>query len=691
MHRSFLKILLPVLLSAVPVFTASADTARVVNAASLAGTSVAPGAIVSIFGGGFTNTVAGVSDPAHPPVSLGGVSVTIGGVAAQLFYVSPTQINAVVSPSTPTGVQSVVITSSTGTTTTSVTIDANAPPGIFSLSATGTRDGAIIDALTYHIGAFSTRTGTASTFLSIFATGGNFATPPIVTIGGVTVPVTFAGPAPCCVGLQQINIQLPDSLAGAGRVPVTIQAGGQVSNVVEVVLLPRHGEGESDSDKDNETRSRELAEMAAIPGTSLILVADENDDVVRVLDVSKRAIVKVIALPGGSQPIAIAVNAAGTLAVVAERNTGKVAVIDLGTLMVTAQIPTGGGPVAVSIVGNKAIVVNEDADTVTVVDLTTKTAVVTVLVGTGPRAVASDGNGHLFITNENAGTLSVLDLGSNTITRTITLPGGARPNSIQILTGGLFAVVTDRATSSGNVWIVNLTTGVTTSVPVNAAHAGGTDAVVLVGNTAYIANQTGGSVSVVPIHADGTLGAITTIKVDIGARALAVDTKDNILAVTNEGSGVIVLIDLSTGQILGRVNAVKSQEANDDGDDDHSDHDGAFNQPQITSITPSTGKANTTFTITVNGTNLTGATGLIFVDPALLPGKHHGQGQPAWLAGDPAYTVTNLAVNSGGTQLTATVAVAPSAVAGTRLVRVITPNGDSSGALLPADTFTLTP
>ncbi|HCC56293.1 MAG TPA: hypothetical protein DEQ47_03360 [Solibacterales bacterium] len=692
MHRGFLKILLPVLLSTVPVFTAAADTARVVNAASLAGTSVAPGAIVSIFGTGFTRTVAAVSDPANPPTTLGGVSVTIGGVPAKLFYVSPTQINAVVSPSTPAGVQQVVITSASGTTTTSVTIDVNAPPGIFSLTATGTRDGAIIDALTYHIGAFSTRTGTASTFLSIFTTGGNFATPPIVTIGGVNVPVTYAGPAPCCTGLQQINIQLPDSLAGAGRVAVTIQAGGQVSNVVEVVLLPQHGQGESASDQDNETRSRELAEMAAVPGTSLILVADENDDVVRVLDVSKRSIVNVISLPSGSQPISIAVNAAGTMAVVAERNTGNVALIDLSTMMVTAQISTGGGPVAISIVGTKAIVVNGDADTVTVVDLATKAAIMTVAVGSGPRGVASDGSGHLFITNENAGTISVLDLGSNTITRTITLPNGARPDSIQILTGGLFAVVTDRATSGGNVWIVNLTTGTTTSVPVNADHSGGTSDVVLVGSTAYIADQTGGRVSVVPIHADGTVGAITTIKVDIGARAIAVDTKDNILAVTNEGSGVIVLIDLSTGQIITRVNAIKSQGSGDDGEDDHSDHDGAFNQPQIASITPLTGHANTTFTITVNGSNLTGATGLIFVDPALLPGKGHGKGQgnPAFLVADPAYTVTNIAVNSGGTQLTATVAISASAAAGTRLVRVITPNGDSPAALVPADTFTLT-
>lgn len=697
MHRGFLRLLLPVLLAAFPVFTAAAapsDTVRVLNAASLAGTAVAPGAIVSIFGTGFTNTVAGISDPAHPPTTLGGVTVTIAGLPAQLFYVSPTQINAVVSAAAPPGVQTVVITSPTGTTTASVTIDVNAPPGIFSLSATGTRDGAIIDALTYHIGAFSTRTGTASTFLSLYTTGANFSTPPTVTIGGVNVPVTYAGPAPCCVGLQQVNIQLPDSLAGAGRVPVTLHAAGQVSNVVEVVLLPRRGEGEADNDRENETRSRELAEMAAVPGTSLILVADENDDVVRVLDVSKRSIVKVISLPGGAQPIAVAVNAAGTLAVVAERNTGKVAIIDLSTMLVIAEIPTGGGPVALSIIGNKVIVVNGDADTVTVADLVTHAIIATVPVGRAPRGIASDGSGHVFITNESAGTISVLTLSSNSITQTITLPAGARPDSIQILPGGLYAVVTDRSNSTGSIFIVNLSTGTATTVAINADHAGGTSDVVLVGNTAYIANQTGGGVSVVTIAANGTPGAVTTITTHIGARAIAVDAKDNILAVTNEGGGVIVLIDLATGQVLDRVNAVKMKgDDADNGDNDHSDHDGASNRPQITSVTPLTGHASSSFIITVNGTNLTGATGIIFVDPSVLPGKGNGKGQgkAAFLLADPAYVVSNVVVNSAGTQLTATVTVAGSALPGARLVRVITPNGESAGTLTTAATFTLLP
>src|SRR5215471_8149756 len=84
---------------------------RIVNAASLSAVSVSPGSIVSIFGAQLTHGVAFATNVQTPPTSLDGVSVTIGGTAAALFYVSPTQINAVVNPNTPAGTDKVVVTS----------------------------------------------------------------------------------------------------------------------------------------------------------------------------------------------------------------------------------------------------------------------------------------------------------------------------------------------------------------------------------------------------------------------------------------------------------------------------------------------------------------------------------------------------------------------------------------------------
>jgi uncharacterized protein (TIGR03437 family) len=62
-----------------------AQNLRVVNAASLAATSVAPGAIISVFGTKLTTGVAFAADVQRPPVILDGVGVSIGGVAAALF------------------------------------------------------------------------------------------------------------------------------------------------------------------------------------------------------------------------------------------------------------------------------------------------------------------------------------------------------------------------------------------------------------------------------------------------------------------------------------------------------------------------------------------------------------------------------------------------------------------------------
>src|SRR5215475_7290702 len=167
---------------------APAQNLRIVNAASLTATSVSPGTIITIFGTRLTTGVAYAIDVQKPPVSLGGVTVSIAGTAAALFYVSPTQINAVVDPKTPLGNDNVVVTSQTGAQNGTLTVSTSAPAGLFSLFGTGTRDGAILNAITFLLGDFSTRTANSPTYLALFATGVNLSSTPTVTIGGVSVP-----------------------------------------------------------------------------------------------------------------------------------------------------------------------------------------------------------------------------------------------------------------------------------------------------------------------------------------------------------------------------------------------------------------------------------------------------------------------------------------------------------------------
>jgi uncharacterized protein (TIGR03437 family) len=665
---------------------APAQNLRIVNAASLSATSVAPGSIITIFGTKLTAGVSFATDVQKPPVKLGSVTVSIGGTAAALFYVSPTQINAVVDPKTVAGVDNVVITSDSGTQTGSITVSATAPAGLFSLFGTGTRDGAILNAITFLLGDFSTRTANSPTFLALFATGLDLSVAPTVIIGGVVVQVSFFGAAPCCAGLDQINVMIPDSLAGAGRVSVVVTQNGVASNAVQVVLLPPAGQGEFPDDADNHTRSREIASVAWIPGTSLVLVADQNDDVVRVVDVKAKQVTHVIALPEGANPVGIAVTLNGGTAIVAESGTGKAAILNLSTFMVAAEVATGPGPVRVAISGTQAVVVNGDNDTVSIINLATNTVQKTLTVGRGPEGVAVDtASNRAYVLNEDEGTVSVIDLAGLSIANTISLGASVRPESIALSGDGFAFLTVPAAGPMGEVIVLNLASGTQTTINANPDRSGGSSDVVFFNGKLYFANQTGGSVSVIPFS-KGTAGTVSTVKADLGARALAIDSKDNLLVVSNEGSGTLVLVDLGSNTVTGRVDAV-STSANDT--DDHGDRNGATNLPAVQSLTPVSSKAGLTLTLTVNGTNLSGATSLVF-DVSRGGGDPGDDGSDKGKL-DSAFTVTNMVVNGAGTQLTATVNIATGAQIGPHIVRVLTPNGESSSKAGTGNMFTVLP
>ena len=51
-------------------------------------------------------------------------------------------------------------------------------------------------------------------------------------IGGMNVPVLYAGPQPSFEGLDQVNLTLPLSLSGKGEVNIVLTVDEQTSNVV---------------------------------------------------------------------------------------------------------------------------------------------------------------------------------------------------------------------------------------------------------------------------------------------------------------------------------------------------------------------------------------------------------------------------------------------------------------------------
>jgi uncharacterized protein (TIGR03437 family) len=74
-------------------------------------------------------------------------------------------------------------------------------------------------------------------FVSLYGTGirGRTAQAAVsVSIHGVSVPATYAGPAPGFAGLDQVNVALPLELRGSGESNVLLTVDGQTSNVVTI-------------------------------------------------------------------------------------------------------------------------------------------------------------------------------------------------------------------------------------------------------------------------------------------------------------------------------------------------------------------------------------------------------------------------------------------------------------------------
>ena len=54
------------------------------------------------------------------------------------------------------------------------------------------------------------------------------------TIGGVDAPVEYAGPVEGMVGLDQVNVHLPRSLAGRGEVDIMLTVDGKTANTMRI-------------------------------------------------------------------------------------------------------------------------------------------------------------------------------------------------------------------------------------------------------------------------------------------------------------------------------------------------------------------------------------------------------------------------------------------------------------------------
>lgn len=239
-----------------PVFSVSAASYSV-------NTPLATESIVSAFG---TELATGTQSAAALPLPtvLAGTTVKVrdgAGVerTASLFFVSPTQVNYQIPPGTATGTAIVTVTSGNTIAAAGVVQIITVAPGLFTFEATGRGVAAgetarfrnSVQQAVEPLARFDSiqskwvpipvdlTSTTDQVFLILYGTGIRARNPNgtvTAKVGDVPCQVSYAGVQPSNVGLDQVNILLPNNLAGKGTANVVVTIEGQEANPVSVTI-----------------------------------------------------------------------------------------------------------------------------------------------------------------------------------------------------------------------------------------------------------------------------------------------------------------------------------------------------------------------------------------------------------------------------------------------------------------------
>jgi uncharacterized protein (TIGR03437 family) len=221
---------------------------------------VAPDSIVAGFGKNLAETQEGAAALPLPTV-LAGRSVSVRDSAgaerpAPLFMVSPTQVNYLISPDTAVGLATVTVMDGQEVVT-SGPVQVNAiAPALFSVNASGQ---GVAAAQAVQVSADGTQTtmpvaqwdavaqrwasvpidlsAGVQTVLLLYGTGIRGRSSPDAVqaqVGGVHAIVDYAGAQPAYSGLDQVNLRLPQELAGRGEVVITLTVDSVAANQVTV-------------------------------------------------------------------------------------------------------------------------------------------------------------------------------------------------------------------------------------------------------------------------------------------------------------------------------------------------------------------------------------------------------------------------------------------------------------------------
>ncbi len=214
-----------------------------VNSASYAAspTPLSPGALVSVFGLGIAGAGGSAPGGSDLPTTLGGVSVTVGGIAAPLLAAVPSpngdQVNLQMPFELDGQLSADVIFNVNGVLSPVQNVPIGVVPAAFTTSQSGT--GTAVLHTTDYTPVTPDNPAVAGEVLAIFANSlgplttpiadGALATTPDSTTGGVTVTiggqsaaVQYAGLAPGFAGLYQINVVMPAVPSGANALIIAV-------------------------------------------------------------------------------------------------------------------------------------------------------------------------------------------------------------------------------------------------------------------------------------------------------------------------------------------------------------------------------------------------------------------------------------------------------------------------------------
>jgi uncharacterized protein (TIGR03437 family) len=227
----------------------------VVNAASFAPGTVAPGSIAAVFGS-FPVNAPSVASSLPWPISLAGLTMQFNSgntsLQAPMVYASGGQVNVQLPWELPVETTAAITATINGQTSPPQPFRlATFAPGIFSSNG----QPAILDA-SYRLVDPLNPAPPGST-IQIYCTGlgavtnqpadgapaqsnplSRTQTTPTVAIGGLAAQVLFSGLAPGFVGVYQLNVQLPASAPTGNAVPVALSIGGVTSNTVTLPIQP---------------------------------------------------------------------------------------------------------------------------------------------------------------------------------------------------------------------------------------------------------------------------------------------------------------------------------------------------------------------------------------------------------------------------------------------------------------------